>query len=177
VVSGDNADALVGINPATNKLDRQVKLPAACSDLAQGGPAVWVLCPNSNRVVKVDPVRRMVVGTATLSAPTAGFATPTDLWVGTDAGIVRLDAKTLKPRARIAGPDTSEGDVLVDGNRVWARSSNGFLFLIDSQTNRIVQHVTGEDGYGGGTLLLASGSLWTGAEDASLLLRLKRAGH
>lgn len=176
VIAGANADQLVGIDPATNKPGPPIKLPVGCSELAPGVGAVWVLCPLANRVVKVDVARRMVAGVATVPEASAGAATGADLWVGSSRGLLRLDARTLRPRGRFPGLDPSEGDVAIDGNRVWVRQAKGFLYRIDSRSNRVVGHVTGDPDFGGGSLLVAAGSLWTGADAASTLLRLRRSG-
>jgi streptogramin lyase len=176
IVGGSNGNQLIGIDPKTNKATTPIKLPVSpCSDLAQGGDAVWVLCPLASRVVKVDVAHRSVVGVVRLSDPEAGYATKTDLWVGGNGGLVRLNARSLKQVAHFPGLDPgAEGDVAVDGHSVFVRRSTGFLYRIDSRTNRVVEHVTGDSSFGGGSLLVAAGSLWTGADDASKLLRLRR---
>jgi hypothetical protein len=103
VITGRNGDRLVGIDAATNRPGPPIKLPVGCSDLAPGIDAVWVLCPTANRVVKVDVAHRSIVGTLALAGPYAGFGTRTDLWVGSDRGLVRVDAKSLKPVALFKG--------------------------------------------------------------------------
>jgi hypothetical protein len=70
-------------------------------------------------VVKVDVAHRSVEGTLALAGPYAGFGTRTDLWVGSDRGLVRVDAKSLKPMALFQGLNPGPyGDVAVDGDRV-----------------------------------------------------------
>jgi streptogramin lyase len=176
IVAGAKGDQLIGIDPRTNTPTAPIKLPVSpCSDLAQGGDAVWVLCPLASRVIKVDVAHRSVVGAVRLSDPEAGYATTTDLWVGGNGGLVRVDARSLKRVARFPGIDPgSEGDVAVEGHSVFVRRATGFLYRIDSRTNRVVEHITGDSSFGGGSLLVAAGSLWTGADDASKLLRLRR---
>ena len=134
-----------------------------------------VLCPLANQVVKVDVRRGAVAGVVKLPDPEAAYATSSDLWVGSSRGLVRIDARTLKPLARFPGIDPgSEGDVIADGHQVWVRMRQGFLYRIDSRSNRVVQRFTGESSFGGGSLLVAAGSLWTGADDADKLLRVRR---
>jgi hypothetical protein len=175
IVAGKSANQLIAIDPTTNKQAAPITLPVACSDLAQGGDAVWVLCPNANRVVKVDVARRAVAGIVRLTDPEAGYATKTELWVGGNGGLVRVDARSLKQLASFPAIDPgADGDVAVDGQSVLVRRASGFLYRIDSRTNRVVEHVTGDGSFGGGSLLVAAGSLWTGADDAGKLLRLRR---
>ena len=177
VITGRTGDQLTGIDAATNRPGPVIKLPVGCSDLAQGtGAAVWVLCPAGNRVIKVDVAHRTVQGTLTLTAIN-GFATPTDLWTGSDRGLVRVDATTLQPVALFKGVNTGlDGDVAVDGDRVWVRAQDGFLYRIDARSDTVAEQITPEGEPGGGSLLIATGSIWTTADDVSNLLRLPADG-
>src|SRR5262249_5734981 len=110
VITGRNGNQLTGIDAATNRTGPVIKLPLGCSDLAQGTGAVWVLCPLASRVIKIDVARRTIQGTLTLTAIN-GFSTPTDLWTGSDRGLVRVDAKTLQSVALFERVNTGlDGD-------------------------------------------------------------------
>jgi streptogramin lyase len=180
VITGHNADQLTGIDTASNRPGPVITLPVGCGDLANLAPgtgAVWVLCPSftpgASKVIKVDVAHRAIQGTLTLTALN-GFATPTDLWTGSDRGLVRVDAKTLQPVALFHGVNTGlDGDVAVDGDRVWVRSQDGFLYRIDARTDTVTEQIKPAGQPGGGSLLLATGSLWTTADDISYLLRLR----
>lgn len=174
VIAGRTGNELVGIDARTNRPDPPIILPVGCSDLAQGGNAVWVLCPTANRVVKVDVAHRSVAGIVVVPAPSDGFATATDLWVGSDEGLVRVNANSLKRVAVFEGlnPGTA-GDVAVNGDRVWVRINGPFLYRIDAKSNKVAKQITSGGTVGGGSLLVGAGSLWTGADDAGNLLRLR----
>lgn len=174
VITGRTGNRLVGIDARTNRPDPPISLPVGCSDLAPGGNAVWVLCPTANRVVKVDVTHRSIAGTVAIPAPYDGFATATDLWVGSDEGLVRVNASSLKRVAIFQGlnPGTA-GDVAVDGDRVWVRINGPFVYRIDAKSNTVAQQITSSGSVGGGSLLVAAGSLWTSADDAGTLLRLR----
>ena len=177
VITGRNGNQLTGIDPATNKLDPPITLPVGCTDLAQGGPDLWVLCGSANRVVKVDAAARKVTGQLTLGDPEAGYATPTDLWVSSNRGLVRVDRRTLKPIALVQGLNAGQlGDVAVDGNRVWVRLDGGFLYRVDAKSNRVAEQIKAGGRPGGGSLLVAGGSLWTTADEIAELLRLRASG-
>ncbi len=180
VVTGRNGDELVGIDAATNRPGPAIKLPVGCSDLANLAPAtdaVWVLCPTANRVVKVDVAHRSVEGTLALAGPYAGFGTRTDLGVGSGPGLVRVDAKSLKPVALFQGLNPGPyGDVAVDGDHVWVRIEEGFLHRIDAEPNKVAEQIEPEGAPGGGSVLVAAGSIWTTADDVSFLLRLRSEG-
>ena len=183
VITGTTGDQLTGIDAATNRPGPVITLPAGCDDLANLAPgtsAVWVLCPSftpgASRIVKVNVARRTIQGTLALTAFN-GFATPTDLWAGSDRGLVRVDAQTLQPVALFTRVNTGlDGDVAVDGDRVWVRSQGGFLYRLDARTDRVTEQIKPDGQPGGGSVLLAAGSLWTTADDISYLLRLRADG-
>jgi hypothetical protein len=174
VITGRDGNQLVGIDAATNRPDPPITLPVTCSDLAPGGDAVWVLCPTANKVIKVDVAHRSIVGTLAVAGPSAGSATATDLWVGSDQGLVRVNANSLKRMVLFQGLNPGYlGDVSVDGDRVWMRIDGPFLYRIDATSNAVAEQITTNGSPGGGSLLPATGSLWTTADDAGNLLRLR----
>jgi streptogramin lyase len=183
VITGRTGDQLTGIDAATNRPGPVIKLPAGCGDLANLAPgtgAVWVECPSftpgASRIVKVNVARRTIQGTLALTAFN-GFATPTDLWAGSDRGLVRVDAQTLQPVALFTRVNTGlDGDVAVDGDRVWVRSQGGFLYRLDARSDTVTEQVRPDGAPGGGSVLLAAGSIWTTADDISNLLRLRTDG-
>jgi hypothetical protein len=174
VITGTYGNRLVGIDTATNQPGPSITLPYGCSDLAPGGAALWVLCPLANHVVKVDVTDRRVIGSVAVAAPYRGWATRTDLWVGSNQSLVRIDASTLKPTVifQNAGPGM-DGDITIDANHVWVSTNDGSLNVIDANTNTITEHITTPSGLGGGALLAATGSIWLIAENNGTLLRLR----
>jgi hypothetical protein len=174
IITGPQANQLTGIDTATNRPGQPIRLPYSCSDLAPGGDAVWVLCPTSGHVVKVDVAHGRAAGSVTLPATYNGYATPSDLWVGSDADLVRLDARTLRPKAifRGIGPGMG-GDVTVDGDHVWVSTNAGPLYLIDGRTNSVVERIRTPSGLGGGALIAAAGSLWNTPGSAGPVVRLR----
>ena len=174
VITGTHGNQLVGIDTATNRPGPAITLPYACSDLAPGGDALWVLCPLANQVVKVDVTHRRVIGSVPVESPYNGYASRTDLWVGSNQNLVRIDANRLTPNAIFlnVGPGMY-GDVRVTGNHVWVSTSDGPLNVIDASSNTISEHITAPSGLGGGALLAAAGSIWVTAENIATLLRLR----
>lgn len=176
VITGPTGNQLVGIDTTTNHPGPPITLPFGCDDLAAGGPSLWVLCPRADHVVKVDVAHRSIQGTLALAQTYEGAATATDLWVGSSQGLVRVNATTLKPEAIFQHLDPAQtGDVAVDGDHVWVRTTDGFLHLIDARSNTVAEQITGTPGLGGGALLIAAGSIWTTADDAGMVLRLRAA--
>jgi hypothetical protein len=183
LITGPQGDRLTGIDTATNQPGPAIVLPYGCGDLAPGGDVVWVLCPVSGHVVKVDVANRRVIGTIAIPSTYNGYATSTDLWVGSNADLIRVDAATLRTTAvfKNAGPGQG-GDVTVDGDNVWVSTSNGELYKIDAKSNTVVDHVTAPPRLGGGgSLISAAGSLWstagTGSTGPLRRIRPGRAKH
>ena len=177
VITGPTGNQLVGIDTTTNKPGPPIKLPFGCDDLARGGTSLWVLCPRAGHVAKVDVAHPSIQGTLALAQTYDGAATATELSIGSTQGLVRVNATTLKPEAIFQHLDPGQaGDVAVDGDHVWVRTTDGFLHLIDARSNTIVEQITAKPGLGRGALLIAAGSVWTTADDAGLLLRLRDAG-
>jgi hypothetical protein len=176
VITGKNGNQLTGIDSATNRPGPPIALPYTCGDLAPGGDAVWVLCPYTGHVVKVDVSRARVVGTIAVPSTYSGYATRSDLWVGSKSDLVRIDATTLRPKVIFhnAGPGM-EGDVNVEGRHVWVSTNYGPLYMIDSATNTVVEHVTAPAGLGGGALIAAAGSLWNTPGSDGPLVRIRVA--
>jgi hypothetical protein len=177
LITGRNGNQLTGIDPATNKPGPPIRVPYGCSDLAPGADAVWVLCPTSGHIAKVDVAKRRIDATAAIPSTYNGYATSTDLWVGSSSDLVRVDATTLKPKAifKDAGPGQG-GDVTVDGTNDWVSTDEGHLYEIDATTNTITEQVTPPPRLGGGgSLISAGGSLWNTAGPGSHgpLLRIR----
>jgi hypothetical protein len=125
VITGTYGNHLVGIDTATNQPGPAITLPYGCSDLAPGGNALWVLCPLANHVVKVDVTHRRVAGTVAIDSAYNGYASSTDLWVGSSQNLVRIDGSTLKPTVifQSAGPGQG-GDITIDANHVWVSTND-----------------------------------------------------
>jgi hypothetical protein len=56
------------------------------------------------------------------------------------------------------------------------RIKEGFLYRIDAKPNKVAEQIEPEGEPGGGSVLVAAGSVWTTADDTSFLLRLRFAG-
>jgi hypothetical protein len=105
-------------------------------------------------------IHRRVVGTVAIDSANNGYASRTDLWVGSNQNLVRIDASTLKPTVifQNAGPGMY-GDINIDANHVWVSTNDGPLNVIDANTTTITEHITTPPGIAGGALLAATGSI------------------
>jgi streptogramin lyase len=173
VLSGEG-DQLVGIDAKTTRMGPKVELPVPCNELGSGAHMVWAFCPVAGKVLGVDPTSAAVEKQLELTEPSSGFASDSDLWVGSDGSLVRVDLETLAPVARFATLDPGiEGTVAIDGENVWVRTPAGFLHRIDASSNSVAEHIAPADALSGGDLLPIGGSLWASAFDDALLIRLR----
>jgi hypothetical protein len=102
------------------------------SRLDVGDGAAWV--ERDRRVTRVDPDGKLTQGPipAALGAWDVEGAA---LWVATDRGIVRHDARTLRPLGAVANAFGDAGEVLARGPVVWARSA-GTVQRLDARDGR-----------------------------------------
>lgn len=163
-------DRLFGIDTATNEIGPEIELPTTCSELGPGADTVWAICPGSNTVVAVDVAAGSVKGELELDGPSTAYGSGTDVWVGYQGGLARVDAESLEQVARVENP--AQGEVVVDAGRVWVRTVDGFVHRLDEQAHTVEERIA-PDPLSGGSLLVADGSLWTTAYDDNVLLRLR----
>ncbi len=85
--------------------DASVALPSRPGALAFAGGRLFVALPDSDEIVAIDPDSRSIIGTVAIGEdPRALAGSAEELWVGTDAGLVRLDPLALEVRQRIPTP-------------------------------------------------------------------------
>jgi DNA-binding beta-propeller fold protein YncE len=174
VISGEG-DRLVGIDPSSDSVGPTIELPVPCRELGPGVDTVWVLCPTADTVLAVDPVSASVQDQIPLATPSVAFGTESDLWVGYEEGLARIDVESLEQVARFADLDPGiTGTVAVDGDDVWVRSVAGFLYRIDAKSNTVAEQIEPESPLGGGDVLIDAESVWVSAYDDNVVLRLRR---
>jgi hypothetical protein len=174
VLSG-NGDQLVGIDASTGEPGPPLALPvSSCTDLGPGVDRLWVVCPNANMVIGVDPAVPSVEEEIDSEAPTGAFGTETDVWIGYAEGLGRFDAESLDQLAVFTGlQPTNEGVVAVAGEDVWVRQPAGFLYRIDATSNSVEEQVVPDEPLSGGDLIVTADGVWTTAYDDNLVLRLR----
>jgi outer membrane protein assembly factor BamB len=153
----------------------ELALPMTGTQVTGSGDALLVTSALEDAVVRLDPSSGEVLAEATVRRPTALSATAEDVWVGTTDGLVRLDARTLRPRTVyrvLGGADT--GDVAAADDEVWVRVRSGFLYRIDPASGAVTDQVTADPRLSGGSVLVTEDSVWTTAYDNRALFRLSR---
>jgi streptogramin lyase len=172
-VLSDTWTTLTRIDPDSNKVVSELRLPAGCSGLLAAESALWVPCPADNRLLRINTVNNQVENRIEVSAePSAVAAGEGSIWVlcRKDGKVERIDPKTNKVAKTIElnVPD-AEGAIAVGGGSVWVTQTGFPLTRIDPVTDkeRVAQQFSGEGGgavqFGFGSVLLVNskqGTLW-----------------
>lgn len=155
------ASDLARIDPNTNKVVAQIRIPAGSFNPAYADGSVWVSSNEGGTLVRVDPATNSVVG-QTLVGPMPRFLTVGggSIWVLNqgDGTIARVDAKTGSRTALIeAGIPGFGGEIAFGGGSVWATVFKFPITRIDARTNVVTAQWHGQ---GGDSIRFADGSIW-----------------
>lgn len=160
LVTSDKSD-LTRIDPRTNKVIAQIRIPAGSFNPVFAGGSVWVSSNAGGTLVRVDPATNKVVS-ETPVGPKPRFLTvgAGSVWLLNqgDGTIARVDATTGKRTALIqAGIPGLGGEIAFGGGAVWATVFDFPITRIDPASNR----VTGQwHGAGGDSIRFGHNSLW-----------------
>ena len=161
-VLSDAKSTLTRIDPDTNKIVSELRLPAGCNALAAGEGALWATCPADNRVLRINPVNNQIENRIEVSAqPSALTVGEGAVWVlcRKDGKVERIDPKTNKvvKTLELSVPD-AEGAITAGGGSVWVTMTGFPLTRIDPAPDkeRVAQQFSGE---GGGAVQFAFGSV------------------
>lgn len=147
-VASTNPDAVLRIDPATNRIVATVPLSGeACSGLASGFGSIWApLCGKMPELVRIDTAKNAI--TATIPIPPAGSeggiaASDDSVWLVTDknGSLNRIDPSTNSLRQKISIPPGSYNPIFSNGI-VWISGlENGVLTAVDAITGKVLESV------------------------------------
>lgn len=161
-------DYLLGMDSKSGTVE--IPLAVRCANVAASEDALYLACPTANEVLKVDPDSGEVVGRVGLENPRVIAWGGTSVWAGVRDGVLQLSAE-LEPLAHFTGITTGlEGDLAADGDRAWVRTAGGFLHLLDAATGQAPVQIASTPSVGGGSVIIADGSVWTTSYDEGLLM-------
>ncbi|HEY7876384.1 MAG TPA: hypothetical protein VIG64_14810, partial [Actinomycetota bacterium] len=163
-------DVLARIDPRTDEVAATFPLGYPVGEPTFADGSIWVLAPEDDRVLRVDPRSGEVIAEVKGLAQPAFMAAGKDaLWVlsGTwgehpfgDGSVTRIDTATnaITARIRIDEIAGTASNIAVGEGFVWARTGRTVLVKIDPSTNEIVERVDEPRGAGG--VEIGFGSLW-----------------
>ena len=160
-VLSDGKTTLSRIDPETNQIVAELRLPAGCNSILPAEGALWVTCPTEDLMLRVDPNTNLVAERIQVAGePVASAFGESSVWVlcKTDGKVVRIDPKTNKLTTTVELKTPGIGGEIAFGEGFLWVSSPGFpITRIDPASDKVVQQFVGE---GGGSVYLSSGAVW-----------------
>jgi len=119
--AGENGTAVVGIDPRSGRVVRDLLLPDPASDLATAGGSLWVASQQDGVVLRIDPADGMVQATIRVTQPAVLAAAGGALWVASGTSMVRVDIGSNRVTDSV-DVGAAVFAVAADGDTVWVAS-------------------------------------------------------
>lgn len=171
----DNKTTLSRIDPDTNAVVAEVRVPSTCNAMTFAEASIWVVCPEEDQILRVNPQTNLVEKTIKIGKPVSIASGDSSMWVLglKDGKIERIDPKTNKiiKSIDLNIPGAAEGSIAFGENALWATATGFPLMRIDTTAEKeaVLQQFYGE---GGGLVLTSSGAVWLADSKQSKLLKL-----
>jgi virginiamycin B lyase len=160
-VFSDDKTTLSRVDPTTDSIVAELRLPSGCNSLTFGETALWVTCPAENHVLRINPQNIQVEKRIDTSAgPKALVIGEASVWVlcETEGKVERIDPKTNKISKTIElGAPAINGGIADGLGSLWVTMKGFPLTRIDTSSEKVIQQFYGD---GGGAVFVGSGSLW-----------------
>jgi len=164
----DDKTTLTRIDPDTNSVVSEMRLPAGCRSISFADSSIWAVCPGEKRVIRINPQTNLVTArievTAELVSLAFGGATPAEnsIWVLSrkEGKVARIDPKTNKVIATIdLGFTNADGNLAFGDGFVWVTAPGFPITKISTQLEKekVVQQFAGD---GGGMIQFGLNSVW-----------------
>jgi YVTN family beta-propeller protein len=166
-------DALIRIDPATNKVGARVLVPVGSTAAAVGFGSVWVTTAGGSSVERVDPSTGKVAATIRVHAAPRFLATGEGaVWVlnQSDGSVSRIDPHTSQVTATIPVNVPGEGGCIAAGEGgVWVTMPGTPVSRIDPLSNTVTEQFTG---VGGDCISTGFHSIWLSNHELGNVWRL-----
>jgi virginiamycin B lyase len=163
---------LVQLDAHTGAVLKRLDTRSPVFDVQLGLGSVWAATRNGH-VLRVDPVKALVVSDVTVGAQLYGLAVTADaVWIADQAAhdILRLEPASGRITARIHDPDGVPYTFATTPGALWVSSDEGTTLRIDMVTNRVTATVPfGAKGSLPGDPDAAGGSVWVPNRDGGQL--------
>lgn len=161
----DNKVTLSRIDPMTNKVVAEMRLPAHCDEMRFGEDSIWVACPSAeagdNKLLRIHPATMLVQKSIKVTPGTSSIAIGGGaVWVlgAKESKVERIDPKTDKVTDTIAlEAPGAQGELAFGENALWVTMTGFPLTRIDTETHSVMQQFYGE---GGGAIFTTPGFVW-----------------
>jgi DNA-binding beta-propeller fold protein YncE len=164
----DDKTTLTRIDPDTNVIVSEMRLPPNCRSIFFAATSLWVACAGEKRVLRIDPQTNLVTARIEVSADPIsvayGGATAAEnsIWVLSrkEGKVARIDPKTNKVIATIElGFTNADGNLAFGEGFVWVTAPGFPITKISTQLEKekVVQQFAGD---GGGMIQFGFKSVW-----------------
>lgn len=168
----DARTTLLRIDPQSNEVVAEVRLPSGCSSLLFAEGALWATCPKENKVLRIEPKTNLVDKRIDVApAPVALAGGAGSIWVlsRTDGRVSQIDPKTNKVSKTIElMVPNADGQIEFGEGSLWVSVPGFPITRINPSTCEVVQQFYGE---GAGPIRAAMGFLWLSDVKTGQLLR------
>jgi virginiamycin B lyase len=164
----DDKTTLTRIDPDTNSIVSEIRLPPNCRSIFYAAISLWVACPGEKRILRVDPQTNLVTARIEVSAEPISVAfggatvAENSIWVLSrkEGKVSRIDPKTNKVIATIdLGFTNADGNLVFGDSFVWVTAPGFPITKISTplEKEKVVQQFAGD---GGGVIQFGLKSVW-----------------
>ena len=159
------------IDPYKNEVVRRIKVLPGSFAAAFGFNAIWITNTASGSVQKIDPKEEKVIATIPVGKAPRFLATGAGaVWSlnQEDGSVSKIDPATNKVISTLdVGATGSGGDIATSDTKVYVRSKNTLLFVIDGATDKVTARYGPPAG--SGAVRVENGRVWVTAHDINTI--------
>jgi streptogramin lyase len=164
----DDKTTLTRIDPDTNAIVSEMRLPASCRSITFAVDSVWAVCPGEKRIIRINPQTNLVTARVEVTPDPVSLAfggataAENSIWVLSrkEGKVARIDPKTNKVIATIdLGFTNADGNIAFGDGFLWVTAPGFPITKISTQLEKekVVQQFAGD---GGGMIQFGLNSVW-----------------
>jgi virginiamycin B lyase len=164
----DDKTTLTRVDPDTNAIIAEMRLPASCRSISFADSSLWVACPGEKRIIRINPQTNLVTARVEVTPEPVsivfggGAPAENSIWVLSrkEGKVARIDPKNNKVIATIdLGFTNADGNLAFGDGFVWVSAPGFPITKISTQLEKekVVQQFAGD---GGGMIQFGLNSVW-----------------
>jgi streptogramin lyase len=158
----DEKTTLMRIDPDSNEVVAEMRVPSGCSGLEFGENTLWVACPSEDLILRIDPATNLIQQRIPVSGePTALAIGAGGVWAycRKTGEVARVDPRVNRVVKVIdlGVPNSTRASITAGYGSVWLSLPGFPITRIDIETEKVAQQFFGE---GGGVIVTGLGSVW-----------------
>jgi virginiamycin B lyase len=164
----DDKTTLTRIDPETNAVVSEMRLPASCRSISFADNSIWAVCPGEKRIIRINPQTNLVTARIEVTPEPVSLAfggataAENSIWVLSrkEGKVARIDPKTNKVIATVdLGLVNADGNLAFGDGFVWVTAPGFPITKISTQLEKekVVQQFAGD---GGGMIQFGLNSVW-----------------